>query len=159
MPSIISRTDLGLPARVTNFNRVTLRPQLKRPVGLVVVHYTGVKRSYRTADLAASVRSIDRWKANEYNYVIHMDGRIGEFAGHHQGAHARGFNDKSYGVLFLNGVPDECTDAQVESFRWLIDVLKWTQSITATPMIAPHQWVGKTACPGRVMERWQELIA
>ena len=159
MKRIIPRTQLGLPARVTNIDHVTTRRMLQQPVGLIVCHYTGVARSYRTADLGASVRSIHRWRANEYNYVLHMNGDIGEFAGHHQAAHAKGFNDRSYGVLFLNGVPDECTDAQVESFRWLVDVLRWVKAVVPTPMIAPHQYVGKTACPGRIMERWNDLTA
>lgn len=159
MPTLIPRTDLGLPARVTNINRITPRPALARNLGMVVVHYTGVKRSYATADLAKSVQSIHRWRANEYNYVIHMDGRIAEFAGAHRAAHCAGRNDSSYGVLFLNGVDDPCTDAQVASFRWLVDVLKWVQAVSPGVVIVQHGHVARTACPGPVKARWQELVA
>jgi N-acetyl-anhydromuramyl-L-alanine amidase AmpD len=145
MPTITPRIDLGLPARVTNANRITARRALARNLGMIVVHYTGVARSYANADLAKSVQSIHRWRANEYNYVIHADGRIAEFAGAYQAAHCAGRNATSYGVLFLNGTNDPCTDAQVASFRWLVDVLKWTQAV------APG--------PGRVKERWAELTA
>lgn len=159
MSAIIPRIDVGLPARVTNINRITPRPALARNLGMVVVHYTGVKRSYATADLAKTVQSIHRWRANEYNYVIHMDGRIAEFAGAFQAAHCAGRNASSYGVLMLNGEGDPCTDAQVASFRWLVDVLKWVQAIAPGAVIVQHGQVAATACPGRIKERWSELVA
>jgi hypothetical protein len=157
--TIIPRTDLGLPARVTGINRITPRAPLARNLGMVIVHHTGANRSYATADLAKSVQSINRWRANEYNYVIHADGRIAEFAGAFQAAHCVGRNASSYGVLFLNGTNDPCTDAQVASFRWLVDVLKWVQAIAPRAAIVQHGKVAATACPGRVKERWSELTA
>jgi N-acetyl-anhydromuramyl-L-alanine amidase AmpD len=159
MPTIIPRIDLGLPARVTNVNRVTLRPPLARNLGMIVCHYTGVNRSYASADLAKTIQSIHRWRANEYNFVIHMDGRIAEFAGAYQAAHCAGRNASSYGILFLNGNNDPCTDAQVASFRWLVDVLRWTQGVATGARIVQHGQVAATACPGRVKERWSELTA
>ncbi len=123
MTSILSRFYVGLPGRVTNNDRITPRTLLRPRLGMVIAHYTGVKRSYANADLTKTIASIHRWRANEYNYVIHMDGRIAEFAGRHRAAHAAKLNDQAYGILFLNGETDPCTDAQVASFRWLIDVL------------------------------------
>jgi N-acetyl-anhydromuramyl-L-alanine amidase AmpD len=159
MTAILSRFDVGLPGRVTNIDRITPRP-LRRPrLGMVIAHYTGVKRSYANADLTKTIASIHRWRANEYNYVIHADGRIAEFAGAYQAAHCAGRNATSYGVLFLNGVNDPCTDAQVASFRWLVDVLKWTQAVAPGVRIVQHGQVAATACPGRVKERWAELVA
>jgi hypothetical protein len=157
--TIIPRTELGLPARVTSANRVTPRRPLARNLGMVIVHHTGNNRSYATADLARSIQSINRWMANEYNYVIHADGRIAEFAGAFEAAHCRGRNATSYGVLFLNGVNDPCTDAQVASFRWLVDVLKFVQAIAPGAVVVQHGKVAATACPGRVKERWSELTA
>ena len=159
MTAILTRFDVGLPARVTNIDRITPRPLLRPRLGMVIAHYTGVNRSYANADLTKTIASIHRWKANEYNYVLHMDGRIAEFAGRHRAAHAAKFNDQAYGILFLNGETDPCTDAQVVSFRWLIDVLKWTQAITPTAQIVQHGQVAATACPGRIKERWTELVA
>ena len=156
---MLTRFDVGLPARVTNIDRLTPRPLLRPRLGMVIAHYTGVNRSYATADLTKTIAQIHRWKANEYNYVIHMDGTVAEFAGRHRAAHCAGRNDTAYGVLFLNGVPDACTDAQVASFRWLIDVLKWTQAIAADATIVQHGKVARTACPGRIKERWAELVA
>lgn len=159
MTTILSRVDVGLPARVTNIDRITARPLLRPRLGMVICHYTGVKRSYANADLNKTIASIHRWRANEYNYVIHMDGRIAEFAGRHRAAHAAKYNNTAYGILFLNGESDACTDAQVESFRWLIGVLKWTQAITNDVEIFQHGQVAATACPGRIKERWAELTA
>jgi hypothetical protein len=159
MTAILSRFDVGLPGRVTNIDRITPRPLLKPRLDMVICHYTGVKRSYADADLNKTIASVHRWKANEYNYVIHMDGRIAEFAGRHRAAHASKYNNTAYGILFLNGEPDACTDAQVASFRWLIGVLKWTQAITNDVEIFQHGQVAATACPGRIKERWAELTA
>jgi hypothetical protein len=64
MTTILSRTQLGLPARVTNINRITARPLLQRNLGLVLVHYTGVNKSYANADLA---KAIQRKTLEAYN--------------------------------------------------------------------------------------------
>jgi hypothetical protein len=156
---IIPRTSLGLPAKVTRLGGIGQRSPLAPQRPLVIVHYTGVVKAYRFADLAREVQAIHRWKNNEYNWVIHQDGRIGEFAGHYQAAHAAGYNALGYGVLMLNGVGEPCTDAQVASFRWLIGAMKWGQSITANPLIAAHGEAAKTACPGAVWQRIEELRA
>ena len=145
MTAIMSRTDNGLGARVVSFNRVTSRPPLPRLLGTVIVHYTGVYRSYETADLGRTVRSIEAWKPGEYNYVIHSDGRIATQAGEFRGAHAAGWNDRAYGILMLCGVGDPCTDAQVESFRWLMGCLKWVGAIRLSAQIVPHRKVAATA--------------
>ena len=157
--NIIPRIDVGLPARVTNANRITARPALARNLGMIICHYTGVNKSYANADLAKTIQSINRWRANEYNYVIHMDGRVAEFAGAYRAAHCAGRNDTSYGILFLNGVNDPCTDAQVASFRWLVDVLKWVQAVSPGVRIVQHGQVAATSCPGPIKARWTELVA
>ena len=156
---IIPRTAVGLSARVTNINRITTRPLLRDNLDLVICHYTGVTGTYAGKDPAAVIRSVDRWKPNEYNYCISLDGRIFEFAGNRQAAHCSGRNDEAYGVLFINGTRDACTDAQVESFRFLIGCLKWTQRIKTSAWIVPHKYVAATVCPGPVMERYAELAA
>ena len=159
MPTIIPRTQVGLPARVANIDKISSRPLLQRRLGLVVVHYTGARASYAGKDIASAIRSIHRWRANEYNYVIALDGTIVEFAGAYQAAHCKGRNASSYGVLFLNGIPDVATDAQVDSYRWLIGCLKWTQAISPNAWQVQHGQVAATDCPGPVKQRWAELVA
>jgi hypothetical protein len=61
--------------------------------------------------------------------------------------------------LFLNGVNDPCTDAQVKSFQWLVDVLKWVQAVAPGARIVQHGQVAATACPGPIKARWTELTA
>jgi hypothetical protein len=159
MPTMLPRTAVGLSARVTGFNQITERPLLQRELGLVICHHTGNKGTYHGKDVAKSIRAINRWKPSEYNYVIALDGTIVEFAGAHVGAHCTGRNSTSYGILFLNSVNDACTDAQVESYRWLIGCLKWTKAISPGAWQVQHGQVAATACPGRIKERWSELTA
>lgn len=159
---IISRIEQGLPARVTKLNHVTLRPLLPKMLGLVVFHYTGVNRKYRGLDQAAVTRiiaAIHRWRANEYNWVIDQSGRIYEFAGEHEGAHCKGYNHRSVGVLFLNGVGEPLTPEQLDAWHWLRGCLQWVQQINLTPFQVPHQWLGATACPGEIMSALPQLQA
>jgi hypothetical protein len=159
--TILSRAQVGLPARVTNINRITSRALLPKRVGLVVAHHTGNKKNYVGVDLRKDIASIHRWKANEYNYVIPRTATptFVEFAGEYQSAATKGFNDRSYSILFLNGTDQAVTDQQVEAFRFLIGCLKWTGQISTTPFIVPHGDLAPTQCPGRVRERWAELVA
>lgn len=153
------RQDYGLPLEVKSFNRITRRPVLPTQLGLMVVHYTGVNQRYATQDTVKVINSINRWKLNEYNYVIDQSGAVFELAGRFQSAHCLNYNDKSYGILFLNGTAEPCTDAQVEAFTWLKNLMRWTQQINPTPYVVPHKLLRATACPGLVNLRVPELQA
>ncbi len=160
MPRIIPRIETGLPARVTSFNHVTLRPLMLAMRGLIVCHYTGVNRRYyglSQADVAKIIRQINLWKPNEYNYVIDWAGRVYEFAGERRAAHAAGFNDTGYGVLFLNGVGEPLTDAQLYSFHFLFGMLRIGGRVQQNPMVVGHQEIAATACPGAVYDRIAQL--
>lgn len=153
MPRIIPRIETGLPARVTSFNHVTLRPLLQPQRGLIVAHHTGVDRSYaelNTESVMSVIRSINRWKPNEYNYVIDWLGQVYEFAGEHRAAHAAGFNDTGYGVLFLNGNYDVATNEQLYAFHYLFGMLLITGRVQHRPMVVGHFEISRTACPGSV---------
>lgn len=156
MPRIIPRIETGLPARVTSFNHVTLRPLMLAMRSLIVCHYTGTKRKYHglsQAEVAKVIKSINAWKPNEYNYVIDWAGRVYEFAGERRAAHASGFNDTGYGILFLNGVGEEMTDYQLYAFHFLLGMLMMGERVQAKPMIVGHQEIAATACPGKVYDR------
>lgn len=155
MPRIIPRHEIGLPARVTSFNHITLRPLLRRGLGLIVCHYTGAKRRYHglsQAEVHATIKSIHRWKANEYNYVIDWAGRVYEFAGDRRAAHAAGFNDTSYGVLFLNGVGEEMTVEQLYAFHFLFGMLLMSRQVQLNPWVVGHEEIAPTLCPQHVMK-------
>lgn len=154
---IIPRREIGLNPVVKNINRITNRPRLARGLGLILCHYTGTNVKYAGKDPIPVIKSIDRWKANEYNYVISQDGRVWEFAGEFQAAHCKGFNETAYGVLFLNGVGEPCTDAQVEAFNWLKGCLEWVGAVQVNPWVLGHFQVAATACPGETKLRLHEL--
>lgn len=162
---IVSRLDRGVTPVVHRFGGILKRPRLARGLGLVVMHHTGVPvktRTYRplTLDQVLDVaKAIDRWKLNEYNYLIDWQGNIIESAGEYQGAHTAGYNDRAYGVLFLNANEEAVSNRQVIGFRWLVGCLKWAGAINLTPYIVGHGTVGNTGCPGRVTERYDELVA
>ena len=162
---ITPRSVVGLPARVTNIDRITSRPLLPSGLGLVVVHYTGVKVRYQgksRADLYAIIRRINLWRANEYNWVVlpgeTADGfELVEFAGAHQAAHCKGFNDMSHGILVLLGVDEEMTPGMVRGLRLMIDLLRLGATVPA-PMIVGHGDIAATACPGNVRKVWPQVI-
>lgn len=162
-PILISRVDLGLPLAVAG-NTGALRPRMRPGISVVCVHYTGVSRSYANIDtplkLSSIVKAINAFRHNEYNYVIALNGLIGEFSGGFQAAHSLGESSTSYGILFLNGTSDPITDAQIASFRWLVAILQAFGSVSANPAIVPHKDMpgAATACPGAsILARFPEL--
>ena len=160
---IIPRIEAKLSPVVVKFNRVTRRPPLRRGLGLIVLHYTGVNRRYALEtefeQVAARIRGIERWKPGEYNYVIDQVGRVWELAGEYEGAHTKGYNDRGYGVLFLNGVGEPCNDRQVWAYQWLRGCLQWVGAVNLTPFEVPHQWLAGSACPGEIMARLPDLTS
>lgn len=160
MPRIIPRIETGLPARVTNIDHITSRPVLQLNRGLIVAHYTGSKTKYHGWSISQVMKlilSLNRWKANEYNYVIDWAGNIYEFAGEYRAAHAKGYNDTGYGVLFLNGVGEPMTDAQMASFHFLFGCLLWAGRVQQRPMVVGHKELAATACPDRIFWRISEM--
>ena len=173
-PTFYERTDVGLPLTVHNLDGITKRPVLANRLKLILCHYTGVPvntRRYANVDtqteIAQVVQSINRWRRNEYNYVLTQSGDIVEFAGRFQGAHCgswpigRQWNPVSYGCLFLNasdaldankkpipGTGEPITWAQIQSFGWLKNVLRWTQQVAQDVAVEPHSFAKPTGCPG-----------
>lgn len=154
------RTDVGLPAKVYKLDGKSLRKKLPPKLNLIVVHYTGMDRSFGKDDPAYWVRQIHKYKANEYNYVIAQDGTVIEFAGQYEAIHCANYNDKSYGILMLNGTKEPLTDAQIAAFAWLRNLLHWTHQTTPSPVVKPHKDLRATACPGQlILSRWSQLVA
>lgn len=156
MPRIIPRSEVGLPARVTSFNHITLRPLLPAYLGIVVGHWPGTNVRYHglsQVEVHKIIQGINRWKPNEYNYVIDWAGRVYEFAGTRQAAHVAGRNDEAYGVLFLVGNGEMPTEQMIYAWHFLIAMLMMGQRITSSPFLVPHRWLAPTACPGAVASR------
>ena len=156
----LERTEVGLPLVVTNNDRITKRRPLALRLLFILVHYTGVtSRKYHgigRAELIKVIHSINNWKRNEYNYVIAWDGTIVEFAGRFEAIHcatwlqwsSRHWNRESYGVLFLNAVGEPVTRAQLDSFVWMKNVLRWGQQVAQDVRVEPHSFARPTGCPG-----------
>jgi hypothetical protein len=153
---LVSRTEIGLDPVVRNSNG-TPRPVL---VGerWITHHWPGVDVRYATVDVTKFVRNLEavmaaRGKPNEYNYVIgpQDDGLVHEYAGGYAGAHSAGENLDSVGCLFLVGIGESITDAQIVKYQWLRDrVLKPYGIVRSWPEETPHGDMpgANSQCPG-----------
>jgi hypothetical protein len=161
MPVYRDRTYAGLPIPHSN-DGTTRRPLLAPYRTHLTAHYPGSPLGRSYAEMAGDVKkktyvhSVQRsalanGKSFEYNYFIFMDGEVWEYAGDFLAAHSAGENPDAYGVQFVNGQDDLCTDAQVTAYQWLRDIhLKSRQRVTMTATTIPHREMpgAATACPG-----------
>jgi hypothetical protein len=170
------RSYSNLPAPHNN-DGVTPRPLLAPLRPTVTLHYPGspVGVSYAGDTMRGDVKkkayisavqrnAVAQGKSYEYNYFIFTDGEIWEYAGDYLAAHSAGENTVSYGVQFVNGQDDLCTDAQVAAFHWLRDIhLAARGRITGDCACTPHRDMpsASTACPGdrAIMPRLPALRA
>jgi hypothetical protein len=161
---IMSRTEYGLPAVVTNSNG-TPRPPLRDAVYLTA-HYTGNNVSYANRSTPDVIRQIQRvfaaTKPFEYNAVIgqESDNLIYEYAGDFVAAHSAGENSTAYGVLFLLGVGEDPTALMIDKWRWLRDSLKARGIVRVNVDQRMHfQMPGAaTACPGNIKQFWPQFL-
>jgi hypothetical protein len=172
MPVYRDRIYAGLPAPHNN-DGTTRRPLLAPYRTQLTAHYPGSPLGRSYADMFGDVKkktyvhSVQRsaqasGKSFEYNYFVFMDGEVWEYAGDFLAAHSAGENADAYGVQFVNGQDDLCTDAQVTAYQWLRDIhLKSRQRVTMTAQTIPHREMpgAATACPGprAVMPRLADL--
>jgi hypothetical protein len=166
------RAYAGLPIPHNN-DGATRRPMLAPYRTQLTAHYPGSPLGRTFADMFGDVKkktyvhSVQRsaqaaGKSFEYNYFVFMDGEVWEYAGDFLAAHSAGENADAYGVQFVNGQDDLCTDAQVTAYQWLRDIhLKSRQRVTMTAATIPHREMpgAATACPGprAVMPRLADL--
>ena len=108
-----------------------------------------------------------------YSYAIHPEGVIGEGQGLRRGAHTAGngcggspwgWNPCSFGVVFIGNYDDDTlTDAAINAFRWLRDVLiAGGHLVPGTYPTGGHRDApgNSTGCPGADVEaRLEQLRA
>ncbi len=166
---IVTRSEIGLPDRVTNMNG-SPRNQLAKGRDGLTVHYVGAG-SFEAREPELAILSIEQYartpqKATpfEYNFMIHQrdDDRVYEYAGYFQAAHSSRNNAAFFGVCLLNGVAEKPTDRQIDKVRWLRHQLTADGWIRSGGKLLPHQRMpgqeGATTCPGQhVMTRWREF--
>lgn len=174
-PVFFSRAASGL-GPVVNNDGWTRRPLLDFPLDYLTGHYTGVSREVRgqvryppDMDTAHYLRVLQRWaqgagKSFEYSVVIPPTvGRpeVWEYAGDYRAAHTAGWNSRAYGVLFVNGIGQPLTDAQVVAWRWWRDVLKAVGKLNDRVQQVPHREMpgASTTCWGDEIDgvRWRLL--
>ena len=88
---------------------------------------------------------------------LHLEATITNY----QAGHSAGENSSSFGVLFLNAVREPFNCVQINKYRWLRDVLIWTQNLTPNPDQLPHKKMpgANTDCPGTLgMRAMPELV-
>jgi hypothetical protein len=130
-----------------------------RPVGVLMVHYTGVKDRAGKPDIALAQQAADygahAGKTWEYNYMIGRNGWVFEQAGRYKAAHCLNHNDDSIGVLCLVGIgyptpgePGAARDHLAEAFRALRYWLVEQGRLLAIHTVEPHYGWRSTACPG-----------
>jgi len=171
------RAESGLD-KPHNNDGFTPRPLLGPFLSLLTAHYPGspVGTSFQFMDgnvkkityISAVQRNamsnpiVSKRKSFEYNFFIFMDGEIWEYAGDYLAAHSAGENADAYGVQFVNGQDDLCTNAQIVSYRWLRDVhLKGRNKLSVNAATIPHREMPEagTLCPGdrAIIPRLPEL--
>lgn len=124
----------------------------RRNVREIIVHCTATRRGREV-----SVAEIDRWHRERgfagigYHYVVHADGKVepGRSEGL-AGAHCRGHNAFSVGVVYVGGLnargtpEDTRTPAQRESLQRLVRMLKERYPGAA---VHGHREFAAKACP------------
>ena len=132
----------------------TTLKKTKRKINLIVVHCTATEegKDY-TVDWIRKVHKSKGYSDIGYHYVIYRDGSL--HVGRNinlVGAHARGFNTGSIGVVYVGGCPkgdlkhnkDTRTPQQKET---LLHLLKDLRKMYPHARIVGHKDLNATGCP------------
>lgn len=148
--TIVPRAAIGLPEPPST------RPKLRRGIGELLVHYTGVN-GYKADPLAdlRYAKSVAYFGLNrdpaipyEYSYLIGPGGGVFEQAGDYRPAHCLNWNTDSYGVLFMLGIGVAPTAAMIASFHALVAHLVATGQLAKDFRRYPHYARRATGCCG-----------
>ena len=124
-----------------------------REIQKIIVHCTATPEGRNV-----SVDEIRRWHVQDngwldigYHWVIELDGSLEEGRKEYRnGAHAKGYNSKSVGVVYVGGCDkdmkpkDTRTEAQKETLRCILEDLKVRYPKAE---IIGHRDVSNKACP------------
>ena len=126
---------------------------MQRQINKIIVHCTATPEGRDV-----SVDEIRRWHVDErkwndigYHWIVTLNGTLEEGRKEYmQGAHAKGFNKNSVGVVYVGGVDEDLkpkdtrTEGQKETLKCILEDLKdrYPQA-----QIIGHRDVAKKACP------------
>ena len=155
-------------------------PQMTLPAVALWAHHSVTNEDlgvFATANAIADFLELDAIGKSRghggisYSYAIHPEGVIGEGQGKRRGAHTAGngcngspwgWNPCSFGVVFIGNYDDDTlTDAAINSFRWLRDVLIANGDLVAGVYpTGGHQDApgNATGCPGHNIETNLDLL-
>jgi N-acetylmuramoyl-L-alanine amidase len=187
-PTIYSRAQWGADER-----RVRSDPTYMPDIAAAVIHHTTDTNNYTAAQVPAIIRAdyayhLSRgWNDIGYNFLVDRFGRIwegrrGGIAAAVQGAHAGGFNYRTFGISLIGNyetaTPSAAAVAAIERLiAWRLDLAHvdplGTTTLTAAsfasarwragtavrlPTIMGHRDVDYTACPGSKLYRLMSQI-
>lgn len=138
-----------------------------RNIKYIIIHCTATKEG---VDIGAKeIDNLHRkkgWSMIGYHYVVRLDGRVEVGRPENkQGAHVKGYNKKSIGVVYIGGVDknnipkDTRTEKQKEGLKCLIDNLKhqhpkakilghrdFSKDLNNDGVISPFEWMKVCPC-------------
>jgi hypothetical protein len=177
-PTIYPRAAWGADER-----RVRGAPTLMPGISAAVIHHTTDRNNYSAAQVPAMIRADYAyhlslgWNDLGYNFLVDRFGRIwegraGGVAAAVQGAHAGGFNYKTFGVSVIGNFqtttpPSAVISALQRLIAWKLDLAhddplgttlltassysgaRWPRgTVVRVPVIMGHRDLDYTACPG-----------
>ena len=124
-----------------------------RKIDMIIVHCTATPRG---RDVTAA--EVDRWHRMRgfdgigYHFLVRLDGTVERGRPVEKaGAHCKGYNTRSIGVVYAGGVESDCvtpadtrTEAQKTALRQLIDRLRSDYGIER---VHGHRDFAAKACP------------
>lgn len=125
----------------------------KRRIDYIVVHSTA---THEGQDMSVEqIRKVHKSKGYSdigYHYVIYRDGTLHEGRNVNiSGAHARGYNMHSIGVVYVGGCEAKSTKAKdtrtAAQKATLLDLLKKLRALYPNAKIVGHKNLNATACP------------
>ena len=115
----------------------------------VIVHHTDSE--HMTLEECNEWHNARGWDGCGYSFIIQKDGTVETARGFERtGAHCRGFNKRFLGIAFVG--KGTANDRQLKAFRqFLVD----NKSKVGT-IVRGHKEMGRTECPGKIMEQLKE---
>lgn len=149
------------------------RTKLHLPVPMVILGNTATEECFRKAICLLRVNTIQsihvdsrKWDDIGYNFLIGNDGYVYEGRGWNlQGAHTKGFNNKSLGISFIGSFSDHLpAKAALDALDKLLEEALRLQKISEDyGVFCQRQLRKEVKSPGialfeqiKTMERWRE---
>lgn len=138
-----------------------------RPVQYITVHHDGMTPFYAADEFTTmarleSIRSAHRaknWGDIGYHFAVDRAGRVYQCRPlTWQGAHVKDHNEGNIGVVNLGNFDEQSpSDAQVRALREFLAKLQSEYRVPVT-RIRTHQEWAPTACPGRSMQSYMNIL-